>query len=137
MQACDVIRYLAMTIRDNCASVKYSADGARLDISGAWAYVPADDLAVLRRCNGAIYRGWLAGINGPDGGASVERLEKRAADALEKARAIVAAWGKSPAGGYVEIDGQTAADAGALVLLCFDAGGVPRRVDLSAFFGRG
>ena len=136
MQACDVIRYLAMTIRDNCASVKYS-DGGRLDISGAWAYVPADDLVDLRRCNGAIYRGWLAGINGPDGGASVERLEKKAANALEKARAIVAAWGKSPAGGYVEIDAETAASAGALVLLCFDADGVPRRVDLSAFFGRG
>ena len=81
MQACDVIRYLALTIRDNCASVKYSDDGGRLDISGAWAYAPAD--------------------------------------------------------GYVEIDAETAASAGALVLVCFDAGGVSRRVDLSAFFGRG
>lgn len=134
MQACDVIRYLALTIRDNCASVKYSDDGGRLDISGAWAYVPADDLVDLRRCNGAIYSGWLAGVNGD---ANAGRLEKKAANALEKARGIVAAWGKSPAGGYVEIDAETAASAGALVLLCFDAGGVSRRVDLSAFFGRG
>ena len=36
MQACDAYRYIAMTIRENCAAVRYSGDGHRLDISGAW-----------------------------------------------------------------------------------------------------
>ena len=137
MQTCDVCRYLVMIIRENCAAVKYSDDGRRLDISGAWGdKVDFDDLRTLARCNSAIFRGWEAGINGPDGCADVERLERKAADALKKARSIIEAWGTSPAGGRCEIDVQSAADAGALVLVCFDAGGVSRRVDLSAFFGR-
>lgn len=134
--ACDAYRYIVITIRENCAAVHYSDDGRRLDISGAWGDAPtADDLATLRRCNSAIYRGWLAGCNEPDA-ATVAKLQRRAAEAVKKAREIVKGWGKSPAGGHVEIDSQSVNDAGALVLVCFDAGGVPRRVDFSALFGR-
>ena len=134
MQACDVYRYLCMTLRENCASVKYSDDGRRVDVSGAWGDAPSfDDLRALRRCNSAVYRGWLAGCNGD---ADAESLERKAAEALDRARAIVAGWGKSPAGGWCEIDGQTAADAGAVVLVCHDAQGIPRRVDFVQFFGR-
>ena len=60
MQACDVYRYLCMTLRENCASVKYSDDGRRVDVSGAWGDAPSfDDLRALRRCNSAV-RSWLA-----------------------------------------------------------------------------
>jgi hypothetical protein len=136
MNSCDIYRYMVMTIRENCAAVRYSDDGRRCDVSGAWGDVPtADDLRTLRRCNSAIYRGWLAGCNEPDK-TTVEKLRRRAAYALKRAREIVAGWGKSPAGGHVEIDAQSAANAGALVLKCFDMSDVPRRVDFASFFGR-
>ena len=136
MNSCDIYRYMVMTIRENCAAVRYSDDGRRCDVSGAWGDFPdADDLRTLRRCNSAIYRGWLAGCNEPDA-ATVEKLQRRAADALKRAREIVKGWGKSPAGGHVEIDAQSVNDAGALVLMCFDPAGVSRRVDFVQFFGR-
>lgn len=134
MKTCDIYRYLTMTIRENCAAVRYSDDGRRVDVSGAWgSAVDSDDLAALSRCQSAIYRGWLAGCNGD---ADAARLERRAASALVQARAIVSAWGKSPAGGWCSVDECSANDSGALVLVCFDPSGVGRRVDLSYYFGR-
>lgn len=136
MKTCDIYRYLTMTIRENCARVRYSADGRGVDVAGAWGdCVDSDDLGELRRANAAIYRAWLAGVNG-DRAGELPRLERRAAEAMKKARAIVEAWGKSPAGGWCEIDEETAAAAGALVLVCHDPDGVTRRVDFSYYFGR-
>lgn len=137
MNTCDIYRYLVMTIRENCARVRYSDDGRRVDVSGAWGdCVGSDDLDALRRANSAVYRAWLAGVNG-DRAGNRPRLEQRALAAMEKARAVVAGWGKSPAGGWCEIDERSVADAGALVLVCHDDAGTARRVDFSYFFGRG
>lgn len=137
MNTCDIYRYLAMTIRENCARVRYSDDGRRVDVSGAWGdCVGSDDLDELRKANAAIYRAWIAGVNG-DRGGNRPRLERQAGEAMKKARAIVAGWGKSPAGGWCEIDEETAANAGALVLVCHDDAGTPRGVDFSYYFGRG
>lgn len=134
MKTCDVYRYLAMTIRENCAAVRYSDNGRRVDVSGAWGDCPtADDLATLKRCQSAIYRGWLAMCNGD---ADERRLERKSVEALRKAEKVVGAWGRSPAGGGCEIDPESVAGAGALVLVCHDAGGVTRRVDMSYYFGR-
>ena len=136
MNFCDTLRYLVMTIRDYTASVSYSDNGKRCDIRGAWGDVPtADDLNALKRANGAIYSGWLAGMNERDD-AKRERLETKAVNAAQKAAEIVKAWGKSPAGGHCELDARAVSDCGAVVVVYYDPNGVARRVDFPYYFGR-
>lgn len=134
MDSSNIYRLIGLEIRENTARVSYSDDGNRLDICGAYAYIDADGLRELRRCNSAVYRGWEAGVNGA---ANADALERRAARAAARAAEIVRGWGRSPAGGWVEVDAETIASAGAVVLVCHDPDDVTRRLDLSGYFGRG
>lgn len=136
MNACDVFRLLTLTIRENTAAVKYSDDGRRCDVCGAWGDLPLyDDLNALRRAKSAIYAGWIAGMDERDN-VRRARLEAKARKAAQKSAEIVRGWGKSPAGGRCELDARAVRDCGAVVVVCYDPQGVPRRVDFSAYFGR-